>query len=74
MLYQFSLFMWCANQQSLALHGHHVYMRQELGYSSPLPGFLSSDFESSKEEGLDDYLFLAEDEGMLWIFVEDQLV
>ena len=49
-------------------------MRQELGYSSPLPGFLSSDFESSKEEGLDDYLFLAEDEGMLWIFVEDQLV
>lgn len=51
-----------------------LYMRQELGYSSALPGFLSSDFESSKEEGLDDYFFLAEDEGMLWIFVEDQLV
>nr|POE91936.1 dna-directed rna polymerases iv and v subunit 4 [Quercus suber] len=29
-----------------------LYMRQELGYSSALPGFLSSDFESSKEEGI----------------------
>lgn len=40
-------------------------MRQELGYSSPLPGFLSSDSESSQEEGSDDFLFLAEDDGML---------